>query len=1268
MTDVVKPDLPKIGDRLVDRYTILQRISLGGFGAVYRALQDNLGRDIALKVLLPDVVSNNADYVDQFRQEALLTSQLRHPNTITIFDYGQTDTGLLFLVMEWLDGKTLTEVLKEEGALSYDRCYHISNQILKSLSEAHERGMVHRDLKPSNLMLCVQYGEPDFVKVLDFGLVKNLSEETLSIRGKAVEAPKFTAKRRAPGTPHYMAPEQAMGKGTTTSADIYAFGLILQEMLTGKRAVDGNDKMEVLLKQVRQPVPPLPDELKDTFLGKIVARCVEKDPLKRPQNASALLRDYQLNSENRGIEINNNDFEAAARWKPAAEPQKLQASEISDAIKDIFVGRATELEEFKSIINKGLSENSGMALIVNGQTGIGKTALVSRFGEIFNEMTHGIRINATFLPQSILSYSAIRTSIRSFLNVQSDDASDAQLEIKRALAKYDISDTYLTTFMTHFIVGKYGQAGEEKEQTEIRLEEFFDLLAQMAPVMFTIENIHWADTDSLNLIWKFALTAVTKHRPFFLVTTYRTQALAESRELQMLLERLSRLDPIYYREIKLAWLGKKDCGAIIENVVKMQRPMANQCMQLSKGNPLFLNIVLRYILDEKTTNENDDAAKLVIPNSIEKITIKRIEQIVRKYNQPEYKEILRRAALMGENFSRNAVEALIRRDGQYNLVDLTARSLEIWRREGILRRQVDAEMSFEFVHPHIVEYFTLESSPELHLNVAHTKEELASTDAFIDLEDIAKHFKLAGDKKNALRYLDFAAKSALQNVNLLKARKQFEEMLPLFEPEDSLVVQKTVYYQLGELTFRLSEYGPSRDYFTKAISLAQKLGDHQLQGLAYCGIAELALAQNLLEEASANYNRAKQALPDEDPNVQSKLLLGIGKLSKLKADWQAALACFQKAYDYSSTATNFDLMGNALYELGNIYLLLGAVRQAHECFLASEQNYQTVGNQADEASVLIALTKTYSIFTRPDDAHMSIEAAIEIYQKLGNHLGFAYALAQMGILNIDQLFFDEAQKFILRSMPLFKDFHDPIGAAKCQAMLGSIEFAHGQLDNATNLMQLALAQYQKTDDFIEQVELYSSLGELSLYTGNLEAAQNNLNQAEMLLNVQQSNAGRSNLYIKFGLLFESRGDFATAEKYYAQAQQIAQQCEYLELIYMARINVIKVNLYFVPGRWYYEELLKIYNESKTYQLKQSQLHALLMLVWFEGVYGEQRSWETLMSELVRFVQTQRLPVPGLLRKFEYNVEMLRFVNQDVATSLYRSAGWIRQYLVPPQTA
>lgn len=1259
MTDAAKLELPNPGDRLVDRYTILERVSLGGFGAVYRAMQDNLGREIALKVLLPDVVNNNADYVEQFRQEALLTSQLRHPNTITIFDYGQTETGLLFLVMEWLDGKTLTDVLKDEGALSYDRCVHISNQILKSLSEAHERGMVHRDLKPSNIMLCVQYGEPDFVKVLDFGLVKNLSDETLSIQGKAVEAPKFTAKKRAPGTPHYMAPEQAMGKGTNTSADIYSFGLILHEMLTGKRAVDGTEKMEVLLKQVRQPVPPLPEEFRDTFLGHIVARCVEKDPLKRPQNAGVLLKDYQRNEENRGIEINKADLEAP-KIKSGSESQPVPTAAV---MPDIFVGRLDELDEFNSIIQKGLDESVGRIISVTGQTGIGKTSLIKQFSTIFTEKTNGELISASYMPQGYLSFSAIRVALRNFFNIKSSDVSEAQIEIRRALSKYEITDSWLISFMTQFVVGKYGQIGEEREHAATRLEEFFDTLTKVTPVMFSVENIHWADIDSLNLLWKLSLAAVNKSRTFILVCSYRSQNYHTNHELQMFIERLNRLDHIYYREMQLAWLNKKDCAAIIESIVKMQRPMANQCMALSKGNPLFLKLVLQYILDEKY-NDGADAQKLVIPNTIEKIAIKRIEQIVRKYDHAEYREILRRSALMGEIFSFSSVESLMQREGQFNLLEMTQKALEIWQNEGVLRHQAN-NVYFEFVHPYIVEFFNIDSSPELHQDVAVTKEALSANDIYIDLENIAYHFKLAGDRAHAIRYLEFAANAALQNSNLLKARKLYEEMLPLFNENTSLDEKKKVYHQLGELTLRLSEFGPSRDYFNMVVSLAQTTDDHQLEGLAYCGIADLALAQNQIEIASSNYNRAKNVLHDDDPNVQCKLLLGMGKLSKLKADWQAALSCFQKAYEHSSNAANFDLMGNALYELGVIYLALGSVRQAHECFISAQKNYQIVNNTADEASVLLGLAKTWIIFANPTEAHNANEAAIEIYQKLGDQLGFAYALAQMGSFNLNQLNYDEAQKFVLRSMPIFKEFHDATGIAKCQSLLATIELSHGQIDNAITLSNQALSQYLKTDDFGAQVRLYTMLGEFATYLENETDSQNNFSQAEMLLDVHQSNANRPELYIQYGFLAETHGDFASAENYYKMAQNIAQQAEYIEQLYIARLNTIKINVYFNPGRWYYKEINNIINESKKFRMKHAHLYSLLCMVWFEGVYGEQQTWEALMNELTRFVQSHKLPLTGFLRIFDCKSEVLRYTTPETSNALLRSASWIHQCLQQP---
>ena len=268
----------------------------------------------------------------------------------------------------------------------------------------------------------------------------------------------------------------------------------------------------------------------------------------------------------------------------------------------------------------------------------------------------------------------------------------------------------------------------------------------------------------------------------------------------------------------------------------------------------------------------------------------------------------------------------------------------------------------------------------------------------------------------------------------------------------------------------------------------------------------------------------------------------------------------------------------------------------------------------------------------------------------------------MATLNIQLLVFDEAQKFVLRSIPIFKEFHNAIGAARTQALLSKIEMNHGQYDSATRLANQALTEYLKTDNFSEQINLYTWIGHLATLQNSFEVARQNLSQAEMLLDIHQSSVLRCQLLFECGLLCECQCDFASAERNYQAAQDAARQSEYPEQIYIARLNVIRVNVYFSPGRWYYDELLKIANEARTYGLKQAQLTALLYIVWFEGVYGEQHAWENLMGELVRFIQIQRLPVNGLLRQFEFLVDITRYVSPDVSMALHRSATWIRQYL------
>jgi len=281
------PQLPKPGDVVAGRFRVLELLGSGGFGTVYKALQENVGREVAMKFLTPGVAKDPVN-VERFRREAYHVSQLRHPNTITLYDYGQTEDGLIYMVMELLEGMSLADVIQDEGALDWPRASHILVQVLKSLSEAHQRGLVHRDLKPENIFLSELFGEQDYVKVLDFGVAKmTMIDDT-----EENADDKLTKAGRIFGTPMYMAPEQACAEPITPATDVYALGLLIFEMLTGLPPVTGRNRMDVIHKQIRDPVPELTRELEGTALGKFIRKATEKKPEQRYHHAAEMLEAY----------------------------------------------------------------------------------------------------------------------------------------------------------------------------------------------------------------------------------------------------------------------------------------------------------------------------------------------------------------------------------------------------------------------------------------------------------------------------------------------------------------------------------------------------------------------------------------------------------------------------------------------------------------------------------------------------------------------------------------------------------------------------------------------------------------------------------------------------------------------------------------------------------------------------------------------------------------------------------------------------------------
>ena len=275
---------PLIGRVVNGRFKIVSVIARGGMGKVYKAEQSPLGRICALKVLSPKYEGDrDPEFHKRFFLEASTAAKLTHPNTVTIFDYGQDGDDLYFIAMEFIEGRTLHRVLRDEGPFVETRVAHIAGQICRSLREAHAIGVVHRDLKPGNILLTDRGDEQDNVKVLDFGLVKDVSGE----------AEDLTQAGLFMGSPKYMAPEQILGGEITARTDIYSLGVMMYEMLTGRVPFDRGASVGTLMAHVNDVPPAMRQVNAKLSLSKmmdgIVARCLEKDANKRFASMKDLL-------------------------------------------------------------------------------------------------------------------------------------------------------------------------------------------------------------------------------------------------------------------------------------------------------------------------------------------------------------------------------------------------------------------------------------------------------------------------------------------------------------------------------------------------------------------------------------------------------------------------------------------------------------------------------------------------------------------------------------------------------------------------------------------------------------------------------------------------------------------------------------------------------------------------------------------------------------------------------------------------------------------
>jgi serine/threonine-protein kinase len=265
---------PFLGRELDGQYTILEKLGQGGMGAVYRATQHSVGREVAIKVVNAHLVSD-PEAIKRFLREAKLASRLGHPNAVTVIDFGQTDDGVFYLVMELVNGRTLDQVIEAERAFKPERVVRIAAQVCDALEGAHALRIVHRDLKPSNIMLLAS--GRDLIKVLDFGLAKSVAVDQTPTT--------MTGAGALLGTPAFMPPEIALGQPCDGRADLYSLGVVLYLLGSGRLPFQAGSAAELIAMHGTEPAPPMQGV--PPALAQVIDRMLAKDPADRYQTAAA---------------------------------------------------------------------------------------------------------------------------------------------------------------------------------------------------------------------------------------------------------------------------------------------------------------------------------------------------------------------------------------------------------------------------------------------------------------------------------------------------------------------------------------------------------------------------------------------------------------------------------------------------------------------------------------------------------------------------------------------------------------------------------------------------------------------------------------------------------------------------------------------------------------------------------------------------------------------------------------------------------------------
>jgi len=889
------------------RYQVQRFLGEGGRKRVYLAHDDRLDRDVAIAVIKTDGL--DAEGLTRVRHEAQAMGRLGdHPHIVTVFDIGEEDgpdgQAQPYIVSQFMAGGDLEGVLQqaEDHRLPINEAARIAVQVWQALQHAHSRGIIHRDLKPGNIWLT----EDATAKLGDFGLAVALDRSRVTQAGMML------------GTVSYMPPEQALGRQADARSDLYSWGCVLYEMVTGRPPFLGDDAVAIISQHINTaPVAPSwhnPEVPR--ALEALILRCLAKDPAERPESAAAVPKAVQAMM----------DTAAGIADKAVHEPNPLDR-----LAGGVFVGREKEMDELRAGLEDALSGHGRLLMLV-GEPGIGKTRTSEELATYAALRNTQVLWGRCYEGEGAPAYWPWVQLIRSYAHDRDPQALMSEMGPGAADIAQVVSE------VRERLPGLPTPPALEPEQARFRLFDsittFLRNASNRQPIVLVLDDLHWADKPSLVLL-QFLARELRGAR-LLVLCTYRDVELRRQHPLSQTLGELAREG--LSQRILLRGLTERDVARFIEITAGVTPPHAlvEAVYRETEGNPFFVNEIVRLLVTDGRLERPEEVTSwsVTIPQGVREVVGRRLDHLSEECNR-----VLTIASVIGREFDLDILE---------RVSDMPPERLLEVLEEAVAAR-VSSELPravgrYNFTHALIRETLYEELGAtrrvRLHRQIGEVLEAIHSDSLEPYLAALAHHFFQAapgGDVDKAIDYATRAGERALSLTAYEDAAGHFEMALQALEVKDrpDEAQRCELLLAAGNARNCAGDRERAKETFLLAAEVARTLSDSEGLGRAVLGFAGLFGEWGSVDDRTIGVlEEALDSLGEEDSALRALLLSRLGIELWMSGSPEPAELPSRKSVEVARRVGDPRALADALWIR---YLVLGGPEDVDDRLAAGEE-------------------------------------------------------------------------------------------------------------------------------------------------------------------------------------------------------------------------------------------------------------------------------------------------------------------------------------------